>query len=138
MLTARNVFSSSLTISATRVELTGTIVSIDAAVERRRRAARTPASTPPTTFGMLRVWNVRVARIDALGREREEEIDAGLEAVRFEHRLDDFVGRAGIGRRLEDDQLPGLQVRRDAFDRRARCRTCPGPSSCAAASARRC
>ena len=28
MLTARNVFSSSLTISATRVELTGTIVSI--------------------------------------------------------------------------------------------------------------
>ncbi len=28
MFTARNVFSSSLTISATRVELTGTIVSI--------------------------------------------------------------------------------------------------------------
>ncbi len=28
MLTARNVFSSSFTISATRVELTGTIVSI--------------------------------------------------------------------------------------------------------------
>ena len=30
MLTARNVFSSSLTISATRVELTGTTVSIAA------------------------------------------------------------------------------------------------------------
>ena len=43
MFTARNVFSSSFTISATRVELTGTIVSIARAVERRRRASSSPA-----------------------------------------------------------------------------------------------
>ena len=36
MFTARNVFSSSFTISATRVELTGTTCSTDRAVERRR------------------------------------------------------------------------------------------------------
>ena len=60
----------------------------------------------------------RVARIDALGREREEEVLAGLEAGRFEHRLHDLVGRAGIGRRLEADELPGVQVLGDRFDRR--------------------
>ena len=80
----------------------------------------------------------RVARIDALGREGEEEVDAGLQPVRFEHRLHDFVGRARIGRRLEHDQHAGVQVLRDRLRPPRRCRTCRGPSSCAAASARRC
>ena len=60
----------------------------------------------------------RVARIDALGREREEEVDAGLEPGRFEQRLHHFVGRARIGRRLEDDQHARVQVLGDRLDRR--------------------
>ena len=118
MLTARNVFSSSFTISAACGELTGTTCSIAAAVERARELASTSASTPPTTFGTLRVLNCRIARIDALGREREEEIDAGLQPARFEHRLDELLGRAGIGRRFEDDEHARMQVRGDHLDRR--------------------
>ena len=117
MLTARNVFSSSLTISATRVELTGTIVSIADAVERagELRAVRRQAADHLRHVVRL---EVRVARIDALGREREEEVDAGLEPGRFEHRLHDFVGRAGIGRRLEHDEHARVQVLRDRLDGR--------------------
>ena len=57
MLTALNVFSSSLTISATRVELTGTIVVM--AEPYSALASSTHAGVrPPTTFGTLWVWNV--------------------------------------------------------------------------------
>jgi hypothetical protein len=52
MFTARNVFSSSFTISATRVELTGTIVSM--AVPYSAAASREQSGvSPPTTFGTL-------------------------------------------------------------------------------------
>ena len=37
----------------------------------------------------------RVARIDALGREREIEVDARLQSAFFERRLHDLVGRPG-------------------------------------------
>ena len=54
MLTALNVFSSSFTISATRGELTGTIVST--AVEYNSRASSEQVGVmPPITFGTLRV-----------------------------------------------------------------------------------
>ena len=52
---------------------------------------------------------VRIAWVHTLGREGEEKIFAGLEALGFEHRLHDFVGRAGIGRGLEDDELTASQ-----------------------------
>ena len=117
MFTARNVFSSSLTISATRVELTGTMVSMARAVELRRELRAVGREAADDLRHVVRLER-RVARIDALGREGEEEVDAGLEAGRLEHRLDDFVGRPRIGRRLEDDQHARMQVLRDALDRR--------------------
>ncbi len=117
MFTARNVFSSSLTISATRVELTGTTVVDDRAVQRGRPPRCSPGPTPPTTFGMFAVVNCALPGIDALGREREEEVDVRLQPAGLEHRLHHFVGRARIGRRLEDDELPGLSVRRHRVDR---------------------
>jgi hypothetical protein len=52
MLTARNVFSSSFTISATRVELTGTSVSI-ADPYSAQASCEQLAVKPPTTFGTL-------------------------------------------------------------------------------------
>ena len=55
--------------------------------------------------------------VDAFGREREEEVDVGLEDLGLEHRLHDFVGRAGIGGRLEDDQLSLAQRGGDGFHR---------------------
>ena len=137
MFTARNVFSSSFTISATRVELTGTTRRDDRRVERARRlGARRPDAADDLRDVPRR--ELRVARIDALGREREEEIDVGLQPVGLEHRLHDLVGRARIGRRLEDDQLPGAAAWRRPPrppSRRTRGRD---PSSCGAASARRC
>ena len=73
MFTARNVFSSSFTISATFGELTSMTVSIDAAVERlgQRRAGR---RQPPTIFGTFLRVPLLVARVDPLGRKREEEV----------------------------------------------------------------
>ena len=73
---------------------------------------------PPTTFGTLCVWNVALPGIDALGREREEEVLAGLQAGRLEQRLHDFFGRARVGRRLEADQHARMQVLGDRLDRR--------------------
>ena len=116
MFTARNVFSSSFTISATRVELTGTIVSIAvpySAPASFAQSGRQAADHLRDVVGL----EGRVARVDALGREREEEVDAGLEPGRFEQRLHDLVGRARVGGRLEDDQHALVQVPGDRLDR---------------------
>ena len=54
MLTARNVFSNSFTISATVVDETGTTVSTICSYNAT--ATRVDSSSiPPTTFGMFRV-----------------------------------------------------------------------------------
>ena len=105
MLTLRNVFSSSFTISATCVDETGTTVSTDGLVEPLRHLRCSVAVTPPTTFGMLRVLKLVVPRIDALGREREREVPPDLEPGRLERRPHDLLGGARIGRALEDDEL---------------------------------
>ena len=108
MFTARKVFSSSLTISATRVELTGTIVSIAvpySAAGELGAVRREAADHLRHVVGLER----RVARIDALGRERQEEVLARLQAVRLEQRLHDLLGRPRIGRGLE-----ARRARRDA------------------------
>src|SRR5215471_13444120 len=57
MLTARNVFSSSFTISATCGELTGTMRSM-ADEYNAPASAVDSGSTPPTTFGTLCVLNI--------------------------------------------------------------------------------
>ena len=115
MFTARNVFSSSFTISATRVELTLITRLDDRAVEQRRRFRARRADAADDLRNVPRRVGL-VARIDPLGRKREEEVDVGLQALGFEHRLHDFVGRARIRRRLEDDQLAGLERLDDRFD----------------------
>ena len=53
---------------------------------------------------------LRIARIDAFGRKREQKILVELKALFLKHRLQDLVGRARIGRRFEDDQLPATHV----------------------------
>ena len=108
------------------------------AVERRRDLGA-GSSMPPTTFGMFLV----VVSPDCPGSTRSGEnarieIDAGLQSLRLEHRLHDFVGRPRIRRRLEDDELALPQRRRRSPRRPARRRTGRDPWSCAAASARRC
>ena len=89
----------------------------DQPVERRRGVARRLVDAADD-LGDVAGVELRVARIDALGREAQEEVDAGLEALGLEHRLHDLVGGAGIGRRLEDDELTGLEVLGDLLDRR--------------------
>ena len=63
---------------------------------------------------ILRV-EVRVAGVDALRREREEEITAGFTPLGCEAGQDHFLGSAGISRALEHDQLAGLLVATDLF-----------------------
>ena len=60
---------------------------------------------------------VRVARVDALGRKRQVEIHARLEALRRQRRLHHLHRRPGIRGRLEDDQLPFPEHRRRRLDR---------------------
>ena len=57
---------------------------------------------------------VGAARVDALGRHREVEVLAGLEAAALlEQRLDDLARRAGVRGRLEHDDLPAPQHGRE-------------------------
>ncbi len=58
-----------------------------------------------------------VARVDAFRRECEEEIDIHFQSIALEHRQCNFVGGPRVGGRLEHDQLAGVQVRRNAFER---------------------
>ena len=60
----------------------------------------------------------RIARVDALGREREKEIAPGLQACRLEQRLHHFVRRAGVGGRLQADEQSRVQVLGNRLDRR--------------------
>ena len=79
-----------------------------------------------------------VARIDALGRKGEEEIAPGLQSRRSENRLDDFLGRARVRGRFEDDEHARDEGGPRSSRPPPRQMTSPDPSSCAAASARRC
>ena len=117
MLTARKVFSSSFTISATRVELTST-TRVDRRGVERLRQPRARWRRAADDLRHVPRREVRIAGIDALRREREEEIAPGDEAAAFENRLHDLVGRARIGRRFENDEMARPQVRRDHFDGR--------------------
>jgi hypothetical protein len=53
---------------------------------------------------------VSAARIDALGREREMEPVARLQPALLEQRLEDVARRPGVGRRLEHDEMAGMEV----------------------------
>ena len=59
---------------------------------------------------------VLTSRVDPLGGEGEIEVLAGLEAGAFEDRQQPLPRRAGVRRRLEDDELAFLQARSDVLD----------------------
>ncbi len=81
MFTQRKIFSSSLTISAARVELTGTTFETICAYSPA--AARPLAGLmPPTTFGICARPKLFVAGILALRRKREIEIGRHVLAAR--------------------------------------------------------
>ena len=81
MFTLRKVFSSSLTVSATRTDETGTTVSITCEY-RARGHLGAGGRHAADHLGDVHGVEVRVARIDALGREGQEEILAHLQAAR--------------------------------------------------------
>jgi hypothetical protein len=74
---------------------------------RHRRAARRDAAHDLRDVARL---VDRVARVDALGREREEEVLAHGHAAGGEAGQDQLVGRARVRRRLEDHELALVQV----------------------------
>jgi hypothetical protein len=51
-----------------------------------------------------------IAGIDALGREREEEVLADLHAGLLEQRQQQLLGGARIGGALEDHEHPAVEV----------------------------
>ena len=60
---------------------------------------------------------VLATRIDALGREAEEEVLARLEVAVFERGQDDLRRRAGVRRALEDDDHAGVDELGDLLRR---------------------
>src|SRR6185369_8202820 len=58
---------------------------------------------------------LRIAGIDSLRREREQEIFVELQSLLFKHREQHFVSRARVSGRLENDQHATTQVLRDLF-----------------------
>ena len=117
MLTARNVFSRSFTISATLVEDTPTMVVDDLLIQRRRDIGRVLVDAADD---LRRVAGVPlgVGGIDAFGRERQEEIAPRHQAAALQHRPHHFFRRSRIGGGFEHDELAGPQVLGDLLDGR--------------------
>ena len=85
MLTARNVFSSSFTISATRARSHRHDVIDNLSIQRGGHVRRLLIDTTTTDdFRDRASAKRRVGRIDALGRKRQVEICPGAESARFE------------------------------------------------------
>ena len=80
MFTQRKMFSSSLVISAARVEETGTTVSMKRAYMATACSVHAGGDAADDLRRVLRLVD-RVARVDALGREREVEVRAHLQAA---------------------------------------------------------
>src|ERR1051325_10129189 len=99
MLTAREGVSWSLVSSA--------------AAERLRRPLRARRRGPADDPRDRLLGMALVARVDALGREGDEDVRADLQAP-LAQRLDEQLARAAdVGRRRQDEQLPGDDVGQD-------------------------
>ena len=120
MFTQRKIFSSSLAISAARVELTGMTLDDNLRVERLRRAAAGRIHAADD-FGNLRQAKLFVAGVFALRRERQEKIardifvfgaggDGAAQAAFFQDGQHQFFGCAGIGGGFQNDELTLLQM----------------------------
>ena len=107
------MFSSSFVSSAASGDETGCTVSIAVRVEgggRRGRALVDPADD--LRHALRRP--VLATGVDALGGEGEVEVRAGLEAApSLEDGLHLLPRRPRVRGRLEDDEMPGSQTRRD-------------------------
>ena len=69
---------------------------------------------PPTTFGIALAEYFGIARIFALGAERQEKVAPGFEPARLQNRQHDVARRAGISRAFQDDQLARSQLPRQS------------------------
>ena len=116
MFTARKVFSRSFAASATRAELTACTSSHDLRIENRGGFGRIIRYAADNFRNVVRL-EFGIARIDALRREREQKIFVEFQTRLLKHRQQHFVGRARIGRRLENDQLAATQTLLDLFGR---------------------
>src|SRR5450756_234758 len=71
-------------------------------------------------FGCVQRVVVSVARVYPLGRKRKIEIGTCLETAALEDGQHDLIGRSGIGRALEHDELSFVEIRyqcsRDTLD----------------------
>ena len=136
MFTERNVFSSSLTSSAASGDETGTIVSMQRRVERGRDLGAVRRDAADDLRRVLRVID-RIARVDALRAEREEDVFADGEAALVERGQRDLARRAGIGRAFEDDEHARVRLPRRGLGRGDAHSSCRDRASSTAASARR-
>ena len=120
MLTARNVFSWSLTISAASGDETG-ITCLDGGRVERGGEPVDSASMPPTTFGVLVMpWAGLPGSIRSGAKARKKSTPAFSPVASNCGRID-LAGRAGVGGAFEDDQLaPAAASRQPARWRRPR------------------
>ncbi len=59
-----------------------------------------------------------VRRVDALGRERDREVDSDREPAGLEHRHEQLLSGSRIGGTAEDHELSGVDPLADLFERR--------------------
>jgi len=109
ILIMRKVFSSSLTISATCVELTGTNVFERLRVEQPGPPRYTPASSPPH-FGNVRSGTSDCLGPHALRGEAQEEIAAHFRPDFDQHGSTSSSVSPGVRGRFQNDQHPRMEV----------------------------
>ena len=83
----------------------------EALVERQPGLGAHRRNSPDDLRGILRFPDL-VSGVHTLGRKAQEKILAHRKPGTLEHGKEYLPGRAGIGRRLQNDELPGAQRRR--------------------------
>ena len=117
MLIMRKVFSSSFTISATRVELTGITVSSACWIKQRTNLS-TCRRYAADYFGNVRGLKLWIAWIHALRRETEEKILAYAQVRFLQLWQNQLVRGARVGCRFEHNQQTGMQILRNCVSGR--------------------
>ena len=110
MLTARNVFSNTFTISAALALDTGTtrLDGLRIKGDGHASASSGRCRRRPCWCSSWCSARCRDRRVRASGHRKKSTLD--LQARRFEDRQHDFFGGAGIGGRFEADELAGPQI----------------------------
>ena len=109
MLIMRKVFSSSFTISATRVLLTGT--TFCSACEKKTLPISVQAGVmPPTTLGVFEVWYTGLPGSTRSGEKHRKKSSPTFRPSLFKRRQQQFVRRARVGGRFQNHQQAGMKV----------------------------